>query len=129
VGADGPDAKGTDMYSICCLVGYCLAPLVVHSGVALVLPRCGLRCSWCLPACVLGWLTGCRRLHGCRCFVSCRVRAHAPHGVVNREAWQGIEGIRGICDLHCVDGSCSDFMRWGMPTQDVAAVVQDFLML
>mmetsp|Transcript_22231 Transcript_22231/g.56527 ORF Transcript_22231/g.56527 Transcript_22231/m.56527 type:complete len:244 (-) Transcript_22231:196-927(-) len=37
-GIDAQEAKGLDLYSVCCLVGYCMAPIAVFSAVALLLP-------------------------------------------------------------------------------------------
>ena len=38
-GPDRGDDKGLELYSICCLIGYCLVPLVVFSATALMIPR------------------------------------------------------------------------------------------
>ena len=38
-GAEAAEAKGLDLYSVCCLVGYCMVPLVVYSAGSLLLPR------------------------------------------------------------------------------------------
>ena len=38
-GAEAAEAKGLDLYSICCVVGYCMVPLVVYSAVSLLIPR------------------------------------------------------------------------------------------
>lgn len=41
--APSPDdaaGRSLDLYSCCCLLGYCLLPLVLHALLALLLPRC-----------------------------------------------------------------------------------------
>ncbi len=38
-GAEASESKGLDLYSVCCVVGYCMVPLVVYSAVSLLIPR------------------------------------------------------------------------------------------
>jgi len=38
-GGDSSEGKGLDLYSVCCVVGYCLVPLVVFSVLSLLIPR------------------------------------------------------------------------------------------
>ncbi|GAX80868.1 hypothetical protein CEUSTIGMA_g8303.t1 [Chlamydomonas eustigma] len=38
-GSGAAESKGLDLYSVCCVVGYCMVPLVVHSAISLLLPR------------------------------------------------------------------------------------------
>jgi len=38
-GVDASEAKGLELYSVCCIVGYCLAPMAVYSALSLLLPR------------------------------------------------------------------------------------------
>ena len=38
-GAEAAEAKGLDLYSVCCVVGYCMVPQVVFSAVSLLIPR------------------------------------------------------------------------------------------
>ncbi len=38
-GIDITESKGLDLYSICCLLGYCMLPLCMHSAAALFIPR------------------------------------------------------------------------------------------
>lgn len=40
-GAEAAEAKGLDLYSICCIAGYCMVPLVVYSAASLLIPRWG----------------------------------------------------------------------------------------
>ncbi len=39
-GVDAAETKGLDLYAMCCVVGYCLAPIAVFSALSLMLPRC-----------------------------------------------------------------------------------------
>jgi hypothetical protein len=38
-GADSSEKKALDLYSCCCLVGYCMAPICLASAVGLMVPR------------------------------------------------------------------------------------------
>ena len=38
-GADNPDSQHLGLYSCCCLLGYCLLPMVVFAVLALIIPR------------------------------------------------------------------------------------------
>jgi protein YIPF5/7 len=38
-GTEAEDSKGLDLYSCCCVVGYCLLPICVYSALGLVVPR------------------------------------------------------------------------------------------
>lgn len=38
-GADNPDSQHLGLYSCCCLLGYCLLPMVVFALLALIVPR------------------------------------------------------------------------------------------
>ncbi|KAF5841731.1 hypothetical protein DUNSADRAFT_11511 [Dunaliella salina] len=38
-GVEAKEAQGLDLYSCCCVIGYCLAPITVFSALALLLPR------------------------------------------------------------------------------------------
>lgn len=38
-GSEVADTKGLDLYHVCCVVGYCMVPLVVYSAVSLLIPR------------------------------------------------------------------------------------------
>lgn len=38
-GAEASEAKGLDLYSCCCVVGYCLLPICLYSAASLLLPR------------------------------------------------------------------------------------------
>jgi hypothetical protein len=37
-GAEGAEAK-LDLYNCCCVVGYCMLPIVVFNAVAILIPR------------------------------------------------------------------------------------------
>lgn len=37
-GQGNPDSQAIALYSCCCLLGYCLLPIVILSGVALMMP-------------------------------------------------------------------------------------------
>lgn len=37
--ADGPDTKGIDLYSMCCVTGYGMVPLILHAALALVVRK------------------------------------------------------------------------------------------
>ena len=56
--APSPDdaaGRSIDLYSCCCLLGYCLLPLVLHALLALLLPRCGI---WWWKGAAPGWEEG-----------------------------------------------------------------------
>lgn len=36
----GPDRAGPSIYDCCCLLGYCMLPMVICSATALLIPRC-----------------------------------------------------------------------------------------
>uniref|UniRef100_A0A7R9VFU1 Protein YIP n=1 Tax=Chlamydomonas euryale TaxID=1486919 RepID=A0A7R9VFU1_9CHLO len=38
-GAEATEARGLDLYHVCCVIGYCMVPLVVYSAVSLLIPR------------------------------------------------------------------------------------------
>ncbi|KAK9837785.1 hypothetical protein WJX74_005015 [Apatococcus lobatus] len=38
-GIEGPDQKSLQLYSCCCLLGYCMLPMVVFAALALLVPR------------------------------------------------------------------------------------------
>jgi len=38
-GVEAKEAQGLDLYSCCCVIGYCLAPITVFSALTLLLPR------------------------------------------------------------------------------------------
>lgn len=38
-GADNPDSQHLGLYSCCCLLGYCLLPMMVFAVLALIIPR------------------------------------------------------------------------------------------
>ena len=38
-GAEAAEVKGLDLYSVCCVVGYCMVPQVVFSAVSLLIPK------------------------------------------------------------------------------------------
>lgn len=60
--ADAPDGGAPGLYDCCCLLGYCLLPLIAHALASLLIPKCGssfiLKCyfwscssrNWCLGA-------------------------------------------------------------------------------
>ena len=38
-GADNPESQSLGLYSCCCLLGYCLLPMIVFALLALIIPR------------------------------------------------------------------------------------------
>lgn len=38
-GIEGPDQKSLQLYSCCCLLGYCMLPMVIFAALALLVPR------------------------------------------------------------------------------------------
>lgn len=38
-GVEGAEGKGLELYDCCCVVGYCMLPVVLHSGISLTIPR------------------------------------------------------------------------------------------
>ena len=44
--ADAPDGGAPGLYDCCCLLGYCLLPLIVHALVLLLIPKCGPALCW-----------------------------------------------------------------------------------
>ena len=38
-GVEGPDQKSLQLYSCCCLLGYCMLPMVVSAALSLLVPR------------------------------------------------------------------------------------------
>lgn len=38
-GMDNPESQSLGLYSCCCLLGYCMLPMVVFALLALVIPR------------------------------------------------------------------------------------------
>jgi hypothetical protein len=39
-GGEGPGGAAPGLYDCCCLLGYCLLPLVVHALASLLIPKC-----------------------------------------------------------------------------------------
>lgn len=39
--ADAPDGGAPGLYDCCCLLGYCLLPLIAHALASLLIPKCG----------------------------------------------------------------------------------------
>jgi len=62
-GVEAKEARGLDLYSCCCVIGYCLAPITVFSALTLLLPRywlCIKGCAFAYPWTLRGptWLHG-----------------------------------------------------------------------
>lgn len=61
-GSDNDTVKGLELYNCCCLVGYCMIPMVVYNVVALLCPRSLVLIALAIVCSVWGGLTSARIL-------------------------------------------------------------------